>query len=106
MMNPELKQKWVAALRSGDYEQARGALGDGTGYCCLGVLCDIDPSVKIGKDGYAVFPGGSISDDSLTTDYALSIGVPTVVESRLIEMNDDFGKSFEQIALHIERNIP
>lgn len=43
MMNPEVKAKWVAALRSGYYEQTKSVLtvGDGKTFCCLGVLCDI-----------------------------------------------------------------
>ena len=32
---------WVDALRSGKYQQARGALKTGDAYCCLGVACDI-----------------------------------------------------------------
>jgi len=42
-MNPEIKAKWVAALRSGEYRQTdRGVLNDGEGgWCCLGVLCDL-----------------------------------------------------------------
>lgn len=40
-MNPEIKQKWVNALRSGEYEQGDGKLYSGKGYCCLGVLCDL-----------------------------------------------------------------
>lgn len=40
-MNPEVKARWVAALRSGKYRQTRMALKDRTGYCCLGVLCDL-----------------------------------------------------------------
>ena len=44
-MNPAVKAKWVAALRSGDYKQGRGALKAttfrGDEFCCLGVLCDI-----------------------------------------------------------------
>jgi hypothetical protein len=51
-MNPEIKSKWLAALRSGQYEQARGGLQRilyrdnetghiDCGYCCLGVLCDL-----------------------------------------------------------------
>jgi hypothetical protein len=50
----ELLAEWLAALRSGTYSQARGKLKiqkqDGTtGYCCLGVLCEIaglEQSVK------------------------------------------------------------
>lgn len=45
-MKIEIKTKWVEALRSGDYAQAKGRLVkvDGEGkkaYCCLGVLCDL-----------------------------------------------------------------
>jgi hypothetical protein len=42
----ETLAKWKAALRSGEYEQTRGALvtekrGGTPVYCCLGVLCKI-----------------------------------------------------------------
>lgn len=40
-MNTENAQKLVAALRSGQYPQAKGALRKAEGYCCLGVACDI-----------------------------------------------------------------
>ena len=44
-MNPEVKSLWVAALRSGDYSQGRGALAKESvgeiSYCCLGVLCEL-----------------------------------------------------------------
>ncbi len=40
-MNPEIKQKWVDALRSGKYEQGSEKLRSHQGYCCLGVLCDL-----------------------------------------------------------------
>lgn len=42
----ERRQRWVDALRSGDYKQAKGVLktetleGD-TAYCCLGVACEL-----------------------------------------------------------------
>jgi hypothetical protein len=34
-------QKWVDALRSGEFEQAKGALYKNGGYCCLGVACEV-----------------------------------------------------------------
>jgi hypothetical protein len=38
----ELMTKWVAALRSGKYEQGTNVLRSEWGsYCCLGVLCDV-----------------------------------------------------------------
>jgi hypothetical protein len=40
-MNPEIRARWTAALRSGEYQQAKSALRDGEGRCCLGVLCEL-----------------------------------------------------------------
>lgn len=45
-MKAEYKQRWVEALRSGDYEQATGKLTivDDNGnksHCCLGLLCEL-----------------------------------------------------------------
>jgi hypothetical protein len=41
-MNPEVKQLWVTALRSGKYKQGYCLLQDDQNrFCCLGVLCDI-----------------------------------------------------------------
>lgn len=40
-MNPDIKQQWIAALRSGKYKQTQGALRKNNKFCCLGVLCDL-----------------------------------------------------------------
>jgi hypothetical protein len=45
-MNPEIRARWTAALRSGDYPQGLEALrqvrdGGEYEYCCLGVLCEL-----------------------------------------------------------------
>ena len=43
-MDESVKQEWIEALRSGDYEQSRHALRRTNGtdrFCCLGVLCDL-----------------------------------------------------------------
>lgn len=54
-MNPEIKERWLTALRSGKYKQTDGYLNiqrnnpeavpegnlRGNGYCCLGVLCEL-----------------------------------------------------------------
>lgn len=51
-MNPEIKAQWVAALRSGEYQQGKNYLTrvtpEGDKHCCLGVLCDL--AVKAGLD--------------------------------------------------------
>jgi len=44
-MNQVVKQKWVAALRSGKFVQGRSKLKhvskEGNQHCCLGVLCEV-----------------------------------------------------------------
>lgn len=40
-MKKEIKEKWLTALRSGEYQQTKGVLQCGGKYCCLGVLSDI-----------------------------------------------------------------
>lgn len=49
-MNQEIKERWLTALRSGEYEQAEGYLNisaknesdnEYDGFCCLGVLCEL-----------------------------------------------------------------
>lgn len=41
-MNPEIRARWTATLRSGKVRQARNSLRtDRGGRCCLGVLCDL-----------------------------------------------------------------
>lgn len=49
-MNTEIKTKWVAALRSGKYRQARHVLNGDGGMCCLGVLCDLYIQETEGKE--------------------------------------------------------
>ena len=48
-MNQEIKAKWVAALRGGEYTQSFEVLRDFSGFCCLGVLCDLH-SIETGTD--------------------------------------------------------
>lgn len=52
-MNKAVKAKWVKALRSGKYKQARRRLlNEKTGgMCCLGVLCDIYRNERGGQWG-------------------------------------------------------
>lgn len=41
MMNSKIKEAWINALRSGEYNQGREKLRGADGFCCLGVLCDL-----------------------------------------------------------------
>lgn len=102
-MNAELKAKWVAALRSGDYKQGIGGLRDThDSFCCLGVLCDIvDPGgwqdpVMSGAD-WVTHRGAQGFPDSLLED----VGVDRFFSRRLAKKNDG-GITFDKIADLIE----
>jgi hypothetical protein len=104
-MNPEVKARWVAALRSGKYAQGVSYLRSqhGPRFCCLGVLCDLyDPSKWDGVryDRYALVrpPISVMSWSGLT----MRAGV------HLSEMNDGTGtprQDFSEIADYIEREL-
>lgn len=40
-MDQRVKNLWVNALRSGDFEQGQGNLRKDGKFCCLGVLCEL-----------------------------------------------------------------
>jgi len=90
-MDAQLKAKWVEALRSGEYKQTTDQLkSDDDCYCCLGVLCVVaDISTDIGA--------GDVAYNWLTS----KIGD----WSPLVEMNDQLGKTFAEIAAHIEASL-
>ena len=102
-MDPALKAKWVEALRSGEYEQGRGALLRDGRYCCLGVLCVVS--------GRKIDGENSISGVSAGETYDL-LGAITGLNDRFDELtnrNDGIGysmKSFADLADYIEANIP
>lgn len=126
MMTPELKAEWVAALRSGDYKQARDALRivdneKNYSYCCLGVLCDIMPDVEWSPVNghsylyYAKFSSGHTSSAYIPRPEAAKLGLEKkiidttrqtthAIDNILMGMNDQ-GKTFAEIADYIEANL-
>lgn len=96
-MNPELKAKWVAALRSGKYEQMRYQLYDRpdspTRLCCIGVGI---AAQGCPHEGWGTFD---------TPRAANLLGLPYDDQRTLIVMNDDENKSFPEIADYIEKNL-
>jgi hypothetical protein len=45
----EFYTQWLAALRSGEYQQGKGQLNCDNTYCCLGVACDIAVKEGMGR---------------------------------------------------------
>jgi hypothetical protein len=109
-MNPEIKAKWVAALRSGEYKQGLGYLCDTDyNYCCLGVLTDIYCQEVFGtklKPHVMAHEEGEWLTDEVVIWAALPDGDPYVtgLSDRLSAVNDD-GVSFEEIADIIEEKL-
>jgi hypothetical protein len=110
-MNPEIKAKWVAALRSGEYKQGHTYLRNRDNkFCCLGVLCDIiDPTLWTQEQKFetsfsylgrlAELPG------SLQEEFELgNMGTHPNLDQSLASMNDG-GCSFEEIADIIEKHL-
>lgn len=106
MLTQEIKDRWVAALRSGKYKQGRGTLCSYDGlsnersFCCLGVLADlIDP------EGWKVRSYVSLSwrDPSCTTDLKQDT-LDLDPQRKLIWMND-VGDTFADIADYIEAHL-
>ena len=120
-MDREIKARWVAALRSGEYEQGRGSLRMGDAFCCLGVLCDIavkdgvigEPTIEEGEYAYGRFMEKGVLPTEVEVWSGLHIDDPVVITDNsdsyplsesLSTLNDE-GMSFEEIAEFIEDQL-
>ena len=114
-MNPEAKQAWVAALRSGEYQQGFGKLRDTKGYCCLGVLCDLALKAKVARDpmtndlqsgwGRGHLPDAVQQWACLDESDPLVVGPYDSLTSSLGEINDSWDYDFDAIADIIEEQL-
>lgn len=117
-MNQDVKERWVAALRSGKYKQGNGMLRIDGAFCCLGVLCDVvNPSgwgaeLPMGSSGHvAVYFGEQTA--GLTPEVMALAGLDCDLGDRvsidgerdLLSTHNDCGKTFEQIADAIEAQL-
>lgn len=111
-MNRENVEAWVAALRSGEYQQGTMVLRRGDKFCCLGVACDLAEKAGIikgfkgndfGEDVYSY--GGEPHElpipvqDWLGIDHTIKYHGMT---ASYITLNDISRLSFEEIAAVIE----
>lgn len=100
-MNKELKQRWIEALRSGNYKQGRFCLRVKRydSFCCLGVLADlIDPNAWTKEPPLDQFKWNDFScylgEDNLSEEIQLPL-------SRM----NDAGFNFLEIADWIDKNV-
>lgn len=101
---PEMKIKWLEALRSGTFPQDKGRLKSSYGYCCLGVYAHVlgssfikYGSVDVFETNFKGYPGEYMTK----LPHGL---IPDSVQTRLMDMNDG-GMSFSEIADWIEANF-
>jgi len=115
-MKPQIKQKWLHALRSGEYKQGFAALHLNDKFCCLGVLCDLHAKETHGEwvkendcDQYSYYGAIAyipyvVAEWAGITEIRPSIqnGISGVY--RLDKLNDD-GHNFNSIADLIEKDL-
>lgn len=99
-----IKQKWINALRSGEFKQGIRFLFEKSSdtYCCLGVLgrvCGYND-----EDLNAAYLHNFKNNSGYPKEFL--IGEDSDFRGTLIAMNDRSGNSFSEIADYIEQNIP
>jgi hypothetical protein len=108
-LKPEVKEKWVAALRSGDYAQTQNHLRDSKGFCCLGVLCELHRQEK--PDNKNRWNEDKANIAGVQTYHGSVALLPCTVKKWADNVDDnletlawmnDQGKSFAEIADYIE----
>lgn len=113
-MNKEVKEKWVKALRSGEYKQGYSSLSDNNQYCCLGVLCElaaqegICKTQSLNKKVYYDSHGGTLPP-SVQEWAEINSSWPSVEVERMIKglghCNDILNYDFNRIADLIEEQL-
>lgn len=109
-MNPDVKARWVEALRSGNYKQGKQALYHAGRFCCLGVLCDLavkDEAVEKSGEGFGSEKDGFaklLPPTSVLKWAGVERGFTRDVLNDLATKNDD-GVSFAEIADAIEAQL-
>ena len=107
-MKPDIKQAWLTALRSGDYQQGQGYLRQGDHYCCLGVLCDL-----YGKAVGPEWEGGLQKDIRSICGHETTLplkvqewaGIPGKPNPLDLAAMNDSGATFEELANIIEEDL-
>lgn len=112
-MDAKIKEKWVFALRSGEYTQGRNRLRDDNSFCCLGVLCDLAAKENVGYwneldwfciDDQFLRMAEKLPPKAVTRNWAGFSNSDMELVLYLSENNDQ-GFSFTTIAEYIEENF-
>ena len=103
-MRKDIADKWVKALRGGEYEQGKDSLQSMNGFCCLGVLCDLAAknNVLVNTREGSLLVGNYLADQKPVMEWS---GVTTTKGDfgvgSLADMNEN-GSNFNELADTIE----
>lgn len=104
----EFKDKWIAALRSGEYKQGKMRLyrSEDNTYCCLGVACAINGIPNELLTAAGTIPAVWDAFDNMPKTIR-GHAIDNEIVAQLIKMNDNKTEpySFNQIADYIEANL-
>jgi hypothetical protein len=109
-MNQEIKQRWVEALRSGEYQQGKESLYHCGKFCCLGVLTDLyikEHGLQWKQDSAGLWSfeeGGGLLPRSVQKWSGIDFPNPTILGDRATDCNDYYDLSFKEIAALIEED--
>ena len=108
-MKRDIRDQWIAALRSGEYKQGNGVLHqvskDGAErFCCLGVLCRVlkETPSPVQKNGDVLYDNLCGILSSKLRDL---VGIRIQTMDEIIWMNDQQRWSFDQIADWVQANL-
>jgi hypothetical protein len=114
--NVENMTKWIEALESGEYPQdpGGGRLKTDAGYCCLGVLCELDGETwtKLPGGGlgtYQTYDGFSAYPSNARMKRFLGFSGPVLQDAFAdVDVLNDRGHSFIDIAARLRKefNLP
>lgn len=111
-LKPDVKELWVAALKSGEYVQGRFSLRKNSKFCCLGVLCDIAPfgewdeALPDTPTSYLTEAPDTLNRKDFPPPSVLQWAGLSVLECHdLATLNDDEGADFEGIANYIKVHL-
>lgn len=114
---PEDKALWLAALRDGSHAQSTGALRTTTGFCCLGVYCDVKGAKWLERGDHFTTESGAgwfLGWQEIGHDATAALQAETTYRDiddspvnvmKLLSAANDQGASFAQIADWIEKNL-
>ena len=112
-----LKEQWVDALRSGEYDKTEEMLHDceNGGYCALGVLAEIHPNINyfdVGEkqtendygDTVDLDEGFYYGEEFCDGDLPYNI-LSHTIQTKIVNMNDSEKYDFDKIADWIDENV-